>query len=133
MSPVGTLTRPSSLRPSVHQALAVGLVVVFGVLVLGAALALVRGPQFVDHVTFDNRSNTEVHIVALDAGAGPGLGLAVVDPDRRTRLDDVLDQGDTWRFQLSSGRTELGVITLTRDELANAGWNVVIPASLGRG
>jgi hypothetical protein len=132
MSPVGTLTRPSSLRPSVYQAGGVGLLVIIAVLVMGAALALVHGPKFVDHVTFDNRSNLEVHVVARGADGDPALGLAVVDPDQRTRLDEVLDQGDTWRFQLSRGRSDLGVITLTRAELAAAGWNVVIPASLGR-
>jgi hypothetical protein len=131
MSPVGTLTRPSALRPSVHQAVGISLVTVIAALVMAATLAFVRGPEFVDHVTIDNRSALEVHVVARGVD-DTALGLAVVDPDQRTRLEAVLDQGDTWRFRLSRGRTDLGVITMTRDQLAAAGWNVVLPASLGR-
>jgi hypothetical protein len=131
MSPVGTLTRPSDLRSSIRQAVGLGIAAILAVLVMAGVLAFVRGPDFVDHITVDNRSNLEVHVVARDAD-GTDLGLAVVDPDRRTRLDEVLDQGETWRFQLSRGRDDLGVITMTRRELVDAGWSLVIPASLGR-
>jgi hypothetical protein len=132
MPSVGTLTRPSSLRPTAHQAFGVGAAAIVVMLVLAAAFAAVRGPAFVDHVTIDNRSDSEVHVVVRSSDGGGALGLAVVDPDRSTRLDEILDQGDTWEFELSRGRADLGVITVTRAELEDNGWKVVIPASVGR-
>ncbi len=132
MPPVGTLTRPSSLRPSVNQAVGVTVAAVIAVLAMAAVLAFVRGPDFIDHLTIDNRSNLEVHVAAR-AADDTELGLAVVDADQRIRIDEVLDQGDVWRFPLTRGRADLGVIKMTRAELADAGWNLVIPASLGRG
>jgi hypothetical protein len=132
MAPVGTLTRPSSLRPTAHQALGVVIAAILAVAVLAAMFALVRGPNFVDHVTIDNRSNGEIHVVTSGNDTEHRLGLAVVDPDQRTRIDEVLDQGDAWKFELSNGRVPLGVLTISRAQLERDHWNVVIPASLGR-
>jgi hypothetical protein len=54
--------------------------------------------------------------------------VATVDARDRTRIDEVIDQGDVWRFRYEVGPDRIAEVRRTRDQLEAAGWTVVIPA-----
>jgi hypothetical protein len=93
--------------------------------------ALVRGPEFVDHITVENRAAMEIGVAVADDEDAALLGIATAPPGRTARVTDVVDQGDRWVFVLTNAGQQLGRLVLTRDELGSRGWRVVLPATLG--
>jgi hypothetical protein len=102
---------------------AVGLAALFG------ALQLTRGPEFVSHVDIVNRTEFQLNAQVTDAHRDGWLGLRVVQPESTTIVRDVIDQGDAWIFQFSRAGTTAGELRVTRDQLENDDWQIVVPKS----
>jgi hypothetical protein len=56
------------------------------------------------------------------------LPVATADPHGRFKVEEVIDQGDVWRFRYEVGPDRIAEIRRTRDQLQAASWTVVIPA-----
>jgi hypothetical protein len=130
MAPVAVESQPIAVRRTRAAASFVLLAVAAGAVFVGLT-ALVRGPEFVDHVTVENRAPLEVGVAVADADDGALLGIATASPGRTARVTDVVDQGDRWIFVLTNAGEPVGRIELTRDELESRGWRVVLPGTLG--
>jgi hypothetical protein len=102
------------------------LVVVGAVGLLGLG-ELLRRPEFVDHVVLDNRTRYDLDVAISDVDGDSLVDLATAFPHRRSRVDDVLDPGDTWVFVITRAGRHVARIERARDRLEASGWRVVIP------
>jgi hypothetical protein len=129
MSPV--LTRPSDARVKRRSDLlmVVGAAIA-GVAALLGAFALVRAPDVVTDVTLVNRTGEMLDVDVRGESDGELVALAVLPPRGNVQVPDVVDQGDTWVFEVSREGRALGNIRLTRAQLERDGWRVVLPAQL---
>jgi hypothetical protein len=121
-----TMARPHVPRRTFPPISVIALFVI-GAVVCAAMAYVLRDPAFVDRVTIDNPSATEVDVDVRPSTAGARLAVAAVPPDSQATTLDVLDQGDDWIFNFSSGGIDGGDLHVTRAELAADGWRVVVP------
>jgi hypothetical protein len=131
MSSLLTQARSVPLRQVRSRFVAGVFVAAAAVLVFAGTLALLRRPDFVDHVTVVNRTK---HAIDVDVDPGNGhewMGLGGVEPRSTIRIDDVIDQGETWVFQMRNGGALVDEITVSRDQLKADGWRVVVSATPG--
>jgi hypothetical protein len=91
---------------------------------------LVRGPKFVDHVTLVNRTGLDLDVAVTDPRGDALLPIATTAGNRTARVEDVVDQGDTWVFVVSHAGEHVARLRLTRDELESHRWLAVLPANL---
>ncbi|MET0420817.1 MAG: hypothetical protein ABW073_03860 [Acidimicrobiia bacterium] len=111
------------------------IVVLAGLFVVSTATLVVR---FVDslapldavaHVTVQNRSDLLIDTDVSD-GTGDGwLPISIADPHGTTKTEEIIDQGDTWRFRFRAAGLDGGTISMSRAELEQANWTVTIPES----
>ena len=107
------------------------------VLLLGLAASWVMVAVLFDdaghvpRITIDNDTGYDVHVTLAGFEDGGILPLGVARQQCRSTFEEVLDAGDTWVFHLGAQGREGGAITMTRDELARAGWHVILPSSVG--
>lgn len=93
------------------------------------ALALTRATPDRSALRIENRTGTAVRVQVSDDRPGDGwLGLGTVDARSLVQFQEVIDQGDVWRFRLTVGGDEIGELRRTASELAAANWRVTIPA-----
>jgi hypothetical protein len=130
MAPVALESQPIAVRRT-RAAAAFVLLVVAAIAVFIGLTALLRGPEFVDHITLENRTALELAVAVSDQDRDALLGIATTPPTGTARVEDVIDRGDTWVFVLTNAGEPVGRIELTRDELESRGWRVVLPATLG--
>jgi hypothetical protein len=128
MSPLADLqTRPVELRNSRN------FVVIAAAVALLAAFALmgrlVQAPGIVSQVTFVNRTHFDLNAAASGGSPGSAVLLDTAQPAQTTIVNDVIDQGDTWTFTFTRAGTTIGVLRMSRSDLASHHWQVVIPAS----
>jgi len=128
MSPVALESQPTAVRRT-RAAASVACVVVAAIAAFIGLSALVRGPDFVDRVTLENRTGLALGVAVTDHDEGALLGVATVSPTRTAVVEDIVDQGDRWVFVLTSAGEPVGRIQLTRDELESRDWRVVLPAT----
>lgn len=129
MSPTLLQSVPVSVRKA-RRALWASSAVVVGAAALMGMTALLRGPEFVDHVSIDNRSAYDLDVAVTDAQRTGLLGLTTIGPHQGDRVEDVIDQGDTWVFVITRASDEIARIRIPRHDLAANGWRVTLPASL---
>ena len=101
------------------------LIAIASVLVVG--LIVLAEPARVGQLTVTNPSEYDVAIELTSGESGTWLPFAVVGQRSTRQFQDVLDQGDTWVFAFRSQGRDGGEITLSRADLAAAGWNVTVP------
>jgi hypothetical protein len=106
-----------------------GLAVAIGLVALLAATAL-RGPKFVSSVTVDNPSPYVVSVDVAPANSSEWTQLTAISPTTTTTVSQIVDQGGTWVFRVASAGADGGVFTVSRADLARAGWKVTIPSSI---
>ena len=110
-----------------------GIVVVTLAVTIVGVLALVRAAvgDRVDHVTvrIDNRAGLPVQVDVLDP-SGDRVGLGEAEPGALTTFSEIPDVGASWTLVAAYGGQEVHRSTLTRSELAAAGWTVTIPAGV---
>jgi hypothetical protein len=129
MSPLADLqTRPVELRSSKN------LVIIAAAVALLAAFALmgrlVQAPSFVSQVALVNRTHFDLNVAVSGTSSGGAVLLDTAQPALTTVVSDVIDQGDTWTFTFTRAGTTVGVLRMSRSDLAAHHWQVVIPASV---
>ena len=127
------LVHPPEARPRTSRVAVIVAGVVASLAILAGLFALVRRPDFVDHVTVDNRSGLSLQV---DVASGPRdaiMTLGVVDPHSTEGFGDVVDQGDVWVVHLVEPGHGRGTLRFTRSELQRAHWRVVVPAGFQPG
>ena len=106
-----------------------GIVVVIGLVAVFASSAL-RGPSFVPSVTIVNPSPYVVEVDVTAANSNEFTQVASVSPKSTSAAEQVVDQGDSWKFRVSSAGVDGGEFTVSRTALAQADWKVTIPPSV---
>jgi hypothetical protein len=129
MSPVLTRHAPEPVRTLRRAA-----PIVLGVALAAASallLSLVARRATIDKVIVTNRAPEQVDVSVRPAGERGALFVATVDPGSSARIDDVLDQGDTWVVRAEHAGTTLGELRIPRRALERRAWHVTIPAGWG--
>lgn len=101
------------------------------VLVIVAALVAVNLSRALPErhtVTFENHTGAFVTVRAADEDRSGWLGLGTLDPKSSSSFEEVGDQGNAWRFQLTVGPDRIAEIRRTGHQLRSADWKVTIPA-----
>ena len=110
----------------------IGLVLAV-VAVLAVSMWLVRGPDFVDHVSVTNRSGYDLNVDVSDAQRDGWLAMSVATGGgATTATKEVIDQRDTWIFRFSYAGKNAGEITVPRSELAKNGWRITVPGTVAQ-
>jgi hypothetical protein len=126
----------TAIRPNAPKAVPVRSLVMWGGLAVAIAIVVVlaatamRGPKFVSSVTIDNPSPYVVTVDAAPANSSEYTELSAISPNTTTSVSQVVDQGGTWVFRVSSAGVNGGAFTISRSDLARADWKVTIPASI---
>jgi hypothetical protein len=128
MSPLADLqTRPVELSSSRNLVAIAAAVVLLGAFILMGRL--VQSPGFVSQVAIVNRTHFDLNVAASGSSSGGAVLLDTAQPTQTTLVSDVIDQGDSWTFTFTRAGTTIGVIRMSRSDLAAHHWAVVIPAS----
>jgi hypothetical protein len=86
-----------------------------------------REPDVVPRVTVENPGSIDVGVDVRSTPSGPRLILSNVAPRASTTNLDAADQGDDWIFSFSSGGVDGGTLEMSRAQLAEDDWRIVIP------
>jgi len=103
--------------------IAIASVLLIGVLFMG-------GPARVDHLTITNPTDYDLSIQLASDANGASLPFAVIGQRSTREFHGVLDQGDNWLFRFRAQGQDGGDVTISRSELASAGWQLTVPASV---
>lgn len=82
--------------------------------------------QFVEEVVLVNETDYPA-TVAVRGETGGWLSLTMVTSNSTATVEQVMDQGDRWRFRFSYSVHEPVEVTLTRQSLVDTGWRVNVP------
>jgi hypothetical protein len=104
------------------------VIAIAAVLIVG--IFLLDGPARVKHLTVDNPTDYDVSIQLASSPDGAWLPFAVLGLHATREFHDVVDQGDTWVFRFRAQGQDAGDLTISRDDLAAAGWQVTVPANV---
>lgn len=129
-----TVVQPDTSKRVGHR---LGIGVGIGVIGLVAAVALAflvglsSGPGTIARIVFENPT-----AYALDIEVSPGTGsgwtsAGSVRQASTAEVHEVIDQGDVWQFRFDSQGESGGELVLTRAELEDADWRIVVPAEVG--
>jgi hypothetical protein len=99
------------------------------VLVVLSSFAACDEPTFVEGVVLVNETDYPANVDVRGADDG-WLGLATVPAQETLEIGDVIDQGPSWTFRFSYGNREPVDVTMTKQELIDAGWQVRVPVEL---
>jgi hypothetical protein len=124
MTTTTTTARPRGARQLSLAWIAPALLAVAALVIV---VMLSMGSPGRDSVTFVNRTGAPVTLSVTGGDGGGWLGLGTIDPNSRSKIEAVIDQGAVWRFDLSVGPDHIGEIQRTEDQLRAAGWKVTIP------
>jgi hypothetical protein len=125
MTATTTETRPAGAR---RITLTWVLPAVFALAAILLVAGLTLGVPGRETLRFDNRTGVAVRVTASDEGRTGWLPVATIDAQGRARIEQVIDQGDVWRFRYEVGPDRIAELRRTRGQLEAAGWTVVIPA-----
>jgi hypothetical protein len=118
---------PSNVQRFRPIARNVGVVVAVAA-VLIISMWLVRGPDFVGHVSVTNRTGYDLSVDVTGADRDGWLAMSVATGGGATTVtQDVVSEGDTWIFRFSYAGKNAGEIAVPRSELDKNGWRVNVP------
>ena len=121
--------RPARSIGRILRADAVAIVIaIASVLVVG--VVLLDGPARISRLTVANPTDYDVSIQLAPGADGAWLPLAVLGQRSTREVRDVIDQGDSWVFRFRAQGQDGGDLTISRAELAAAGWQVTVPATV---
>lgn len=133
MPPTLTRSFPPQTAPSRGRT-AAGWAAAGAVALLAAVAAgeLLDPPSTVDLV-IANESDRDVTVILAGPEGSPVLPVATVDAGEERTVEEVLDQGGTWVVTFRVAGEPAGELEVTREELAERGFQVVVPATVGSG
>jgi hypothetical protein len=76
-----------------------------------------------------NRTHFDLNVAVSGASSGGAVLVDTAQPTQTTVVSDVIDQGDTWTFTFTRAGSIVGVLHMSRSDLAAHHWQVAIPAS----
>lgn len=85
--------------------------------------------SFVNTVAFVNPTDYPAHVEVSDASRQRWLGLGIAQRDKETVVEDVIDQGEVWVFRFTYAGEHEEELEMSRSELIDVGWEVVVPQS----
>lgn len=123
--------RPSaSRRPRWSAPVAVVVIAVAG-LVLSQLLRVLEVPSHVERVLFENPTAYDLDVEVSDGRRDSWVGMGTAVGGAITKMEKILDQGDTWTFRFTGQGEAGGEVQLTRRQLERDGWKVTIPEEIG--
>jgi hypothetical protein len=108
------------------------VVLVAALLALAAVAALLPSTRRIPALVLTNDSDYGLSIEVHGHGDDAWTPLPAVPRGASVRAADVLDHGDTWTFRVSGQGVPAGEFSRRRAELADAGWQVVVPQEVTR-
>jgi hypothetical protein len=125
MTATTTETRPRGAR---RITLTWVLPTVFALAAILLVAGLTLGVPGRETLRFDNRTGVAVRVTASDDDRTGWLPVGTIDARGHARIEQVIDQGDVWRFRYEVGPDRIAEVRRTREQLEAASWTVVIPA-----
>jgi hypothetical protein len=121
--------RPAAPARLGTRTVAAGAVVALSVALIWVLSSVSRSPDRLG-LTLDNPTEYDVTVAARSADETAVVAIGTVARRSRQRIDGVLDQGDRWVFEFSSGGADGGELAVSRVELEAAGWRLQIPSGV---
>jgi hypothetical protein len=107
------------------------VVVILAVAVIVTARPLLKEPDFVHRVTFENPTAYDLGIEVTDGGRDGWMPVWTVARSETTVAEEIYDIGDVWIFQFSAQGETTSELRVTRAELMQNNWHVAIPQAIG--
>ncbi len=108
------------------------MALVVGCIALAVPLSgWIRGPGFVERITFENQTDFDLLIDVTDSRRSGWVHVANARHGQATTAQEVLDQGNVWIFRFASQGEAGGELRLPRSQLERDDWNVIIPSRIG--
>jgi len=98
-------------------------------LAVGFGPVLLRGPAFVERITFVNRGPYEIYVEA-SGDRRTWMSVTTADRDSTSVGREVIDQGPIWVFRFAAQGRDGGEVRTTRDDLRRARWTIEIPEAV---
>lgn len=96
----------------------------------GLGPVLLRGPAFVERVSFVNRGPYDIHVEVSGGERSGWMIVTTADKESTSFGFEIIDQGDIWVFRFRAQGREGGELRTSRAELQQAGWTVEIPEAV---
>jgi hypothetical protein len=77
--------------------------------------------------------NATPYVLSIDVRGSDGEGwlpVGYVEKRATTDIEEILDQGRTWIFRIAGQGRDAGSFTMTRVQLAEAGWRFEVPSAV---
>lgn len=85
--------------------------------------------DFADRVTVINQTEFPASVAVAGVERDEWLGLGRAQQKGSQAFTEVIDQGEVWVFRFGYIDRHQVEMEMSREELANAGWRVQVPAS----
>jgi hypothetical protein len=89
-----------------------------------------RGSGAIAVLRIENNTAYDVDVDISDAAGREWIALTTVSQHSVTRVEDVADQGRTWRFRFASQGVPGGDLAMSGRALADAGWRLIVPGEV---
>jgi hypothetical protein len=122
-------TAPSTLGRRRPRALWIALAVL-AVLGLVGVSRLVPNAATVDRLTIRNDTGYDLDVDAANVSHDGWTPVGIALAHSSTQIDDVVDHGRVWAFRFSGQGHDGGELAVNRSDLAAAGWQLTVPASV---
>lgn len=127
MNPVLTPPRSRSSRLARVGELLIVLAILAGVIFVLNRLSLDETPTY-RSVTVENPTSFIINIEVTSAQRDGWFDVGSVRRENRETFEQTPDPGDQWVFRFSYGGVDAGELTVSRDQLAQDGWRITVPA-----
>ena len=126
------LVMPQSRFSKLVSSMAFDLAVATSVPALIAlSLGLLDSPRTVDGLTLTNPTAYDLKVEASGAPGHGWLPIGIVEHGESVIVDDVIDQGETWRFRFTGQSRAAGQVVRARSALVAADWHLTVPEAIG--
>jgi hypothetical protein len=132
MSPT-TILEPTTHKPwRPRHLLQNNVVVLVAISVVSLASMLLAREAPVHERSLTITNPTQYALGVEVAGSDTGwLPLTAVDRQQTTTVNQVFDQGDTWRIRFSGQARDGGTMTISKSDLERQGWTITVPNDVG--
>ncbi len=127
MNPVLTHPRSQSSRLGRVGELLMVVALAAGVIFTLIGLGVDDMPTYQD-LTVENPVPYIINVDVTSAERDGWLDVGTVRRESRQTFDELADPGDQWVFRFSYGGVDAGELIVSREQLAQAGWKITVPA-----
>lgn len=100
------------------------------------AVGLSRGPlatpATIDRLVVDNPTEYDLQVTARGPDERSSVAIATVSRGQQHLVEEVIDQGDSWVFHFAGQGRDGADLTVSRDDLARAGWVLTVPDEIAQ-